>query len=229
VKIRWDGRDELINGNPPPWAFKVTCDSPSVEPQTFLTKPENGRFELLIQAAAGLKGREQLKFDVEAVGPGKTLSTSFLADVVEPPQPRKVSAKLPGGGHRRPPYDLRYVKKENWSEENCWGSAWTGAEAGAFEPPSKTSPLTILINTDMDLLTTYRDSLLAKKLGETTIQQRINKYTAHVAFHLYQMYENQKQAEKQPAGATDTPNDDQMPDEIQRVSRTLLKLMEVTQ
>jgi hypothetical protein len=229
VKMRWDGKDGLITGNPPQWAIKVTCDSRSVEPQTFLTKPEGGRFELLIQAAAGLKGGEQLKFDVEAIGPGKTLSTSFLADVVEPPQPRKISAKLPGGGQRRPPYDLRYVKKENWIEENCWGSAWTGAEPGAFEAPSKTSPLTIFINTDMDLLTTYRDSLLAKKLGETTIQQRINKYTAHVAFHLYQMYEKQKQAEKQPAGTTEARNDDQMRDEIQRVSRTLLKLMEVTQ
>ena len=229
VKMRWDGKDELITGNPPQWAIKVMCDSPSVEPQTFLTKPEGGRFELLIQAAAGLRGGEQLKFDVEAVGPGKTLSTSFLADVVEPPQPRKISAKLPGGGQRRPPYDLRYVKKENWHEENCWGSAWTGAEPGAFEPPTKTSPLTIFINTDMDLLTTYRDSLLAKKLGETTIQQRINKYTAHVAFHLYQMYEKQKQTEKQPAGTTEAPTEDQMRDEIQRVSRTLLKLMEVTQ
>ena len=69
---------------------------------------------------------------------------------------------------------------------------------------------------------------LGTKLGETTIQQRINKYTAHVAFHLYQMYEKQKQSEKQP-GATDAPNEDQMRDEIQRVSRTLLKLMEVTQ
>lgn len=229
VKMRWDGKDELISGSPPQWSFKVTCDSPSAEPQTFLTKPESGRFELLIQAAAGLKAGEQLKFDVEVIGPGKTLSTSFLADVVEPPQPRRISAKLPGGGQRRPPYDLRYVKKENWSEESCWGSSWTGAEPGAFEQPSKTSPLTIFINTDMDLLTTYRDSLLARKLGETTIQQRINKYTAHVAFHLYQMYEKQRQAEKQPSGGTEAPNEDQMRDEIQRVSRTLLKLMEVTQ
>lgn len=227
VKLRWDGKDELINGNPPQWLFKVSCDSPSVEPQTFLTRPESGRFELLIQAAAGLKGGEQLKFDVEAVGPGKTLSTSFLADVVEPPQPQKISVKLTGGGQRRPPYDLRYVKKENWSEENCWGSTWTGAEPGAFEKPSKTSPLTIFINTDMDLLTTYRDSLIAKKLGETTIQQRINKYTAHIAFHLYQMYENQKALEKQPDATMEVPDDDQMRDEIRRVSRTLLKLMEV--
>jgi hypothetical protein len=229
VKLRWDGKDELVVGNPPPWTFKVTCESPSVEPQTFLTRPVDGRFELLIQAAPGLKGGEQLKFDVEAVGPGKTLVTAFLADVVEPPTPRKVSMKSPGGGQRRPPYDLRYVKKENWADETCWGSAWTGAESGAFEPPSAKSPLTIFINTDMDLLTTYRDTLLAKRLGEVTIQQRINKYTAHIAFHLYQMYQKKREVDSKPGGAMEAPGEDQMRDEIQRVARTLVKLMEVSQ
>src|SRR2546427_11588801 len=71
VKFRWDGKDELLTGDQPPWALRVSCESPSVEPQTFLTKPVGGRFELLIQAAAGLKAGGQLKFDVEAIGPGK--------------------------------------------------------------------------------------------------------------------------------------------------------------
>ncbi len=226
VKLRWDGKDELAAGNPPPWAFQVSCESPSVEPQIFLTRPQNGRFELLVQAATGLTAGEQLKFDVEAVGPGKTLATAFLADIVEPPSARKVSTKIQGGGQRRPPYDLFYVKKENWHEENCWGKKWTGDDAGSFDLPTTKSPLTIFINQDMDLLASYRERLLAKKNAETTIQQRINKYTAHVAFHLYQMYQQSKDAEKQVAG--DALNEDQMSDEITRVSRTLLKLMEVS-
>jgi len=227
VKFRWDGKDELLTGDQPPWALRVSCESPSVEPQTFLTKPVGGRFELLIQAAAGLKAGEQLKFDVEAIGPGKTLTTAFLADVVDPPMPRKISAKLPGGGQRKPPYVLLYVTKDKWNEDTCWGQLWTGDSPGSFDPPSAKSPLTIFINTDMDLLTTYRDSLIAKKNAETTIQQRINKYTTHVAFHLYQMYERTKKAEKD--SAVEPLTEDQMRDEIQRVSRTLLKLMEVSQ
>jgi hypothetical protein len=228
VKLRWDGKDELVAGNPPAWSFRVSCESPSVEPQTFLTRPEGGRFELLIQAVAGLTGGEQLKFDVEAVGPGTTLATAFLADVTEPPSPRKISAKLPGGGQRRPPYDLKYVMKEAWEAETCWLEAWTGNDAGSFEPPSTKSPLTIFINQDMDLLAAYRESLLAKKYVEATIQQRINKYTAHVAFHLYQMYESQKQAKAESGNAGDAQTEEQMNDEIKRVARTLLKLMEVS-
>lgn len=226
VKLRWDGKDELLGGNPAPWTIRVSCESPSVEPQTFLTRPADGRFELLIQAAAGLKGGEKLKFDVEAVGPGKTLATAFLADVVEPPSARKISAKIPGGGQRRPPYELKYVEKKDWNEETCWGQIWTGDSAGSFEPPSQRSPLTIFINQDMDLLTSYRDSLLAKKHAETTIQQRINKYTAHVAFHLYQMYQRTKQLDT--SAGPEALSEDQMRDEIERVSRTLLKLMEVS-
>lgn len=226
VKIKWDGKDELLNGDPPQWSFKITCESPTIEPKTFPTRPENGRFELLIQAAPGLKAGDQLKFDIEAIGPGKTLATAFLADVVAPPAPRKISAKLPGGGQRRPPYDLVYLKKENWGMETCWGGQWSGEDAGSFEPPSAKSPLTIFINDDMDLVASYRDKLLSKKLSESTIQQRINKYTAHVAFHLYQMYQKTKQAQNEGG---DAPSEEQMRDEIKRVSHTLIKLMEVSQ
>ncbi len=231
VRLRWDGKDELVAGNSPQWTFRVSCESPSVEPQTFLTRPVDGRFEMLIQATPGLKSGEQLKFDVEAVGPGKTLPTAFLADVVDPPSPRKVSSKVSGGGQRRPPYELKYLKREDWSNPdlNCFSQPWSGLESGSFEPPSAKSPLTIYINQDMDLLTSYRDALTAKKLAETTIQQRINKYTTHVAFHLYQLYENTKHAQRQPGGAIESPSDAMMRDEILRVAHTLIKLMDVTQ
>jgi hypothetical protein len=229
VKLRWDGKDELTTSNPPEWAFQVSCESPSIEPATFLTRPVDGRLELLIQAAAGLNAGEQLKFNVDAVGPGKTLTTAFLADVVEPPSARKLQTKFHGGAQRRPPYALLYVKRENWTDQTCWGEQWTANDAGSFEPPSAKSPLTIFINQDTDLLTSYRDALLAKKHAETTIQQRINKYTAHVAFHLYQMYLKRKDAESQPEAPGDAPTEEQMRDEIQRVARTLIKLMEVSQ
>lgn len=230
VRLRWDGKDELVAGATPEWSFRVTCEAPNVEPVFFATKPVDGRFELLVQATAGLKGGEQLKFDVEAIGPGKTLSTAFLADVVEPPAPRKITTKLAGGGQRRPPYDLKYLKKENWGDGNvtCFGEPWSGVEPGSFDEPTVKSPLTIFINQDTDLLTKYRDQLLAKKLAETTIQQRINKYTAHVAFHLYQMYERQKPA-RDKADEGDAPSPEMMREEIQRVARTLIKLMEVAQ
>ena len=227
VKLRWDGKDELVNCDPPLWTFQVSCESPSIEPPTFLTRPVGGRFELLIQAAAGLKGGEQLKFGIDAVGPGKTLATAFLVDAVEPPSARKISTKLSGGGQRKPPYELKYIKRENWGDETCWGQAWTSNDAGAFDPPSPKSPLTIFINQDMDLLASYRDLLVTKKNAETTIQQRINKYTAHVAFHLYQIYLKKKEIESK--GEFEAPTDEQMRDETQRFARTLLKLMEVAQ
>jgi hypothetical protein len=227
VRLRWDGKDELITGDRAVWSFKATCESLSVEPQMFLTSPTTGRFELLIQASPGLQAGEQLKFDVEAVGPGRTLATSFLVDVAEAPSPRKVANKLAGGAQRRPPYALLYVKKENWDEDTCWGEKWSAVDAGSFEPPSAKSPLTIFINDDIELLVAYRESLLTKKHAETTIQQRINKYTTHVAFHLYQMYEKVKQVEAQKDADSGVPSDDQLRDEIQRVARTLLKLMEV--
>jgi hypothetical protein len=29
IKLRWDGKDELVVGNAPPWVFRVSCESPS--------------------------------------------------------------------------------------------------------------------------------------------------------------------------------------------------------
>jgi hypothetical protein len=229
VKLLWDGLDELVNSATPEWAFQVLCESPSVDPATFLTRPVSGRFELLIQAAPGLKPGEQLKFTVDAVGPGKTLTTAFLADVVEPLLPRKLSLKLAGGAQRRPPYALIYVTKENWGTETCWGALWNSQDPGSFDPPSAKSPLTIFINTETDMLTSYRDALVSKKYAETTIQQRINRYTAHVAFHLYQMYMKKVETENDTSEESRIPTDELMRDEIKRVAVTLIKLMEVTQ
>ena len=121
VKMKWDGKDELVGGTAPTWTMTKSCESPSVDPPCFLTQPVEGRFEMLIQWSQGLTAGEQIKFDVEAVGPGRTLATSFLVDVVEPPSARKISAKLPGGGQRRPPYELKTVTKDKWDSETNWG------------------------------------------------------------------------------------------------------------
>lgn len=226
VKLKWDGKDDLVLSNPATWTIRATCEAPGAEPPFFLTSPENGRFELLIQPK-GLAVGEELKFDIEAVGPGTTLFASFLATVIELPTPRKIDMKTFGGGQRRPPYELKYVEKPDWKSETCWCQEWTSADAGAFDPPSQKSPLFIYINQDMDLIVEYRDKLTARRLAETTIQQRVNKYTAHIAFHLYQMYQKKRQIDAQPGSETLT--EDQMRDEIQRVAHTLIELMEVSQ
>lgn len=229
VKCRWDGKDELVSGSAPPWSLRAVCDPASPAPQTLLTHPQAGRFELMIQATTGLAHGEQLKIVIEAVGPHKTLSTEFLVDVTDPPAPRKIAAKTSGGSQRRPPYALNYVKREDWATAPvpCFGNDWSGAEAGSFEPPDANAPLQIVINKDMDLLSVYRESLVAKRYAEATIQQRITKYTSHVAFHLYQIYETSKRSSAQPDA--EPPSEDAMREEIQRVARTLIKIMEVTQ
>lgn len=229
VKLKWDGKDELLKGDPPQWTIRASCEAPGVEPQTFITHPTEGRFELLIQAAPGIIPGEEIKFDIEAVGPGQTLATAFLATIVEPATPKKTPLKVPGGGQRHPPYDLKIVKRENWDNETCWGERWCGSDAGAFDEPTATAPLYLYINQDFDLLTTHRDFMTNKRLDESTIQQRVNKYTAHVAFHLYQMYQNKKQTATSGSDNGEIQTEEQMRLEIRRVGQTLLKLMGVMQ
>ncbi len=230
VKLRWDGKDHLAAGDSPIWTFVSTCTSGSPPWALTFTRPRDGRLELLIHAPADLEIGEELEFAVEAQGPaGKALQTSFSALV---PEPREISVTTRGGSQRRPPYELKYVTKDDWDSDTCWdGEAWTQDDAGCFSTPTETTPLTLMINKDMGLLVSYRDSLLERKLAEATIVERTTKYTSHVAFHLYQMHMTMKPTEGPTPGASSEESDeatkyDAMRQEINRVAVTLLKLME---
>jgi hypothetical protein len=70
---------------------------------------------------------------------------------------------------------------------------------------------------------------VGKKLVESEMQSRLAKYTSHVAFHLYQMYQ---QTVPTGQGAGDESRRDPEPEqqraEINRVAMTVLKLMQVS-
>jgi hypothetical protein len=235
VRLRWNGKDELAAGTPSLWSFSARCVTlPSFAPLTF-SKPSGGRFELLVQVPSTIAPGQQLTFDVEASGPGgKVLKTSFTAQAaaIVTPQGRtlkKVVAEP--SSQRKPPYRLVYVDKGQW-DKGYWtdDGSWTPENAGCFHDPTESSPLTLIINEDYGLLTSYRESLTTKKLEPATVKERVTRYTSHVAFHLYQMYMNYKS--DQEAQAKDesikpaTP--EQMRGEIDRVAATLLKMMNIS-
>lgn len=231
VKLRWDGKDELAIGDPPRWRFEANCGEVDCLPS--FTRPNQGRFELLLRVPDGLTTGDTFECQVEAIGPGgRTLTASFVVEVIEGTGPRRINDKIVGGSQRKPPYKLVYVHRKDWDLE-CWGSrTWTEEDPGCFQPPTQSEPLTLMINQDFGLLAAYRESLISgrAKLAESTIQERITRYTSHVAFHLWQMHEEMKR--RQEAAATDpsirSPDDDDMSSEIQRVAATLIKLMQVS-
>jgi hypothetical protein len=70
--------------------------------------------------------------------------------------------------------------------------------------------------------------MLERKLEEATVKERQARYTAHVAFHLYQMYLNVEQlrtSEQEESGFR-VPNEIELRGEINRVGATLLRLMD---
>lgn len=234
VRLRWDGKDELALGAPPPWTFTARCLTlPSFPSMTF-SKPSGGRFELLIQAPATLTAGETLHFEVEAGGPdGKKLTSTLTAEVIVPPEPRKVKKVVPEpAARRKPPYELRYVEQSEWDKGYSWSNEerWTAEDAGCFHHPTESKPLVLIINQDMGLVREYQDSLKAKKLEASTVKERVTRYTSHVAFHLYQMYLNYR--DEQNAQSKDSelklPTPEQMRGEVNRVAATLIKVMQVS-
>ena len=234
VKMRWDGKDSLATGSTSAWQFKAVCLSGHTVPTATFTRPSSGRFEALVRVPNGLSSGEKLEFQVEAIGStGQTLSTSFEAEAVEPPNPRRVTEQIPGGSQRKPPYKLMYISREEWGNGSCWGGGnWTENDPGCFQPPSQTEPLTLIINKDFGLLASYRDSLVSRqnKLAESTVQERTTRYTSHVAFHLWQMFNDRKQREEAHAGdqGIRVPEEDELRSEVNRVAETLIKLMQVS-
>jgi hypothetical protein len=179
---------------------------------------------------------ERLKFEVTAHGPGgRELFAAFEADVIDPPPPperpekpengpRLVDGEFKTGAMRRPPYELKTITRDDYSME-CWNaSEWTDEDAGAFVRPTERAPLILIINQDMGALRDFRQAL-TKRNTEPDVQRKMNKYTSHIAFHLYQMYQ-----------ATVGKKDDN-PDEadaarraeVRRVALTMIKLMDVAE
>lgn len=233
VRLRWDGKDELAAGPQPKWRFSARCLSSSTFPAITFSNPSNARFELLLNAPSLTTG-DLLEFEVTATGPaGEQLRAEFKAQAIAPPQPepKRLKASVPElVSQRRPPYILKYVSKENW-ETGFWeNNSWTGGDAACFHDPTETKPLFLVINKDMDLLRQYQEALVSRKLEPATISERVTRYTSHVAFHLYQMYENYRA--RQDANRADdsisVPSTQQMQGEVNRVAATLLKVMQVS-
>lgn len=234
VKLKWDGKDSLAAGTPAPWTYRATCISAHTVSRVTFSRPRNGRFEALLRVPDGISVGDKLSFQIEADGPnGKTLSASFEAEAFEPTGPRRITEQVLGGSQRKPPYKLVYINRSDWGNGTCWNNRdWRENDPGCFQSPSQTDPLTLIINQDFGLLASYRDSLVSRenKLAESTVLDRTTRYTSHVAFHLWQMYNDFKRRED--AQAVDpniqTPGDEDLQDEVKRVAETLIKLMQVS-
>ncbi|MEE8308126.1 MAG: hypothetical protein V3R81_12730, partial [Gammaproteobacteria bacterium] len=116
------------------------------------------------------------------------------------------------------------IGRDDYETAPCWdGMDWTDEDSGYFLEPTDSQPLTLMLNRDMRILREYQ-RWLTKKFTETEVERRINKYTSHVAFHLYQMYQSMRDDPTTDQDETDR----KCRSEIQRVSSTLIKLMEVS-
>lgn len=233
VRLRWDGEDELAKGWPPRWTFKARCLNLNSFPAPVFVHPRDGNFEVLIETPEGFLPGQKLDFQIEAQGPnGAMLATPFSALVAEPPadrEPRKVLASAPeGGAQRKPPYDIRVITEAEWLRTPCWAaSEWTGDDAGCFYEPTQSAPLILVINQDATLFKSATDDMLTRKLEDRTIKERTARYQTHIAFHLWQMYLDVRNAKDRPGSdeIAESLSESNMRAEINRVAGTLSKLM----
>lgn len=234
VRLRWDGEDSLASGSPPAWLFSAKCVSLDAFPTPIFSKPRAGDFEVLLDTPHGLLAGQQLEFEVEALGPGDVrLSAVFTGEIVEPapgPEPRKMKEQIAvGATQRRPPYDLKVVKQDQWDTTPCWASGkWTKDDVGCFEEPTASTLLTLIVNEDAEILKQAHEQMLAKQLDENTIKERLARYTAHIYFHLFKMYEYAQAVKKEHEedDSIHLPTEAELRGEINRVGITLASLMD---
>ena len=233
VRLRWDGKDRLLTDNVPKWKLSAKLVGHAAsQPEMNFSDPLAGRFSLLISPRPEWQPGERLKFDVTAAGPGgRELFASFEADVIDPPPPEKpekgprlVDGEFMTGSMRRPPYELKTITHDEYAQP-CWNaSEWTDEDAGAFIKPTERAPLILIINQDMAPLRAFRQAL-AKRNTEQDVQRKLNKYTSHIAFHLYQMYQETIGKKDDDVDAADAARRA----EVGRVAMTMIKLMDVAE
>jgi len=239
VRLSWNGKDSLAVSPAPRWVFRAECTTLGREAiSTAFSQPRHGRFSLLIPLPANAQIGDELDFRVIAENrDGKTHGATFHAIVAErnqpeKPEPRKIAGSIPGGVSRRPPYDLKYVGRDGWQSGTCWESQdWTADDAAAYQEPTNRTPLILIINKDMAALQELKTYFVEKKkLTENEISSRLLKYTSHVAYHLYQMYQaaQTNTAKDAESGDGRPPSSAEQRAEINRVAMTLVKMMQVT-
>jgi hypothetical protein len=232
VRLRWNGKDRLLTGNNPEWKLSARLlGEGRAQPAFNFSEPRGGGFSLLISPRPEWRVGEVLTFEVRAEGPaGRVLARMFVGNVVEPPQepppdaPRLVDSEVMSGANRRPPYELKYIGRDDYDSTPCWNEAsWNDHDPGCFKVPTERTPLTLIINEDMEALREYK-RVLTKKNTEQEVGRRVTKYTSHIAYHLYQMYQASQGKREEDIDAADVHRRE----EIQRVAMTLIKLMEVS-
>ena len=196
------------------------------------SEPLLGRFSLLISPRPEWQVGQRLTFEVIARGPhGYELFATFVADVherphpVEKPQkgPRLVEGEFKTGAMRRPPYELKIITRDDYSTQPCWNNPeWTDDDAGAFLKPTDRAPLILIINEDFGALRDFKRAL-TKRNTEQDVQRKVNKYTSHIAFHIYQMYQATIGKKDDDIDAADAARRE----EICRVALTMIRLMDV--
>ena len=235
VRMRWDGKDRLITADDAPWRFSAKARTGN-QPDIHFSDPSAGRFTMLVTPLPEWTAGQRVVFEVVATGPkGRELVTSFDADVVDPPevqepepkekpQPRLVDDEYKTGSMRRPPYELKTITRDEY-DQPCWDNdAWTDEDAGAFLKPTERSPLTLIINQDMGVLREFSKAL-AKRNTEKDVERKLTKYTSHIAFHLYQMYQETIGKKDENVDAADALRRA----EVRRVALTMLKVMDVAE
>jgi hypothetical protein len=237
VRVKWDGKDELISGLSPTWEIHARCTTITSFPVVTRTDPRNGRFELLIDTPRALLAGQELDFEVESRGPsGKVLRANFRARL-EPPAdeetetPGTKKKKVPELKPSRP-YELRFVREADWDTMEYWNKPnWDGQSVGDFRPPTKKEPLVLFVNEDHEPIKRARDEMVKKGLIEATIEERVTKYYTHVALHLYSMYRHKMKLEEEQNISGDgerlpeTAEADFMEGEIERAANTVLRLL----
>lgn len=232
VRIRWDGKDSLLTGRQPAWRFAARLlDVGRPQPVFNFSEPRLGRLSLLISPRPEWQVGDRMNFEIKAEGPsGRALVVTFVAEVVdqqiEPDdrRPRLVDSEFAAGSHRRPPYDLKYIGRDDYDSTPCWSdTSWTDHDPGCFKEPTERTPLTLIINEDMEALRDYK-RMLTKKNTEAEVERRVSKYTSHVAYHLYQMYQASQERREEDIDLADA----RRREEVRRVAMTLIKLMEIS-
>jgi hypothetical protein len=234
VRMRWDGKDRLITSDGAEWKFTAKLLT-GTQPDIHFSDPSAGRFTMLVTPLPEWTIGQRLTFEVAATGPrGRQLITSFVADVVDPPEvieeekekpsPRLVDSEYKTGTMRRPPYELKTITRDDY-DQPCWDNdQWTDEDAGAFLRPTERAPLTLIINQDMMALREFSKAL-AKRNTEKDVERKLTKYTSHIAFHMYQMYQETIGKKDENVDAADSLRRA----EVHRVALTVIKLMDVAE
>lgn len=227
VSAAFNGSNDILTRPNNPAFLDLSFDYPQVSLVRRIG-PHNGKIQFTLKVSDAAKTGDNFTLRAQLrLFDGSILSDERICKII--PEKEKNPKKGDYAETSRPRYDVKRVKKNDWSVFD-----WTEEDIGEYElkkDDENKDRLYLYVNLDSKPLEDERQRRIRQSQTQNLVERIENKYVAHIAYHLFQQFDEERKEGVYEASVPSTEElmniqevtePEQYEAELKRVARTLI-------